>query len=170
MVFVLTALINMRGVLAAIMKMSNLVAKSVIMLIALVSLDSGVATAQVTLAPLQEHEIRANMIGKLFTGEYPDGTQWAERFNSDLTTDYSVNGQIDKGIMSINGSIICFTYPQNPLQVGGCFEVWKRGPNCFDFYASDSSASLDQRRFGRAWQARGWVENKPGTCLSEEIS
>ena len=35
---------------------------------------------------------------------------------------------------------------QGPELEGGCFEIWKRGANCFDFYSTRSSASWYERR------------------------
>jgi len=167
-VFVLTTLNIMRRLLAAYRKMSN-VRSLLLLCIGVVSFYSPSTHAQIALAPLTGNEIQSALFGRLFTGEYPNGSQWAERFNPDFTTQYSEDGRVTKGTMSLNGNILCFTYADND-QSGGCFEVWKRGPNCFDFYSPTSDASLDQRRFGRAWQARGWDADQPSTCLSEEIS
>lgn len=162
----------MPGVLAAIQKKSNrlLNVPALCFTAGLFSLFVQTAFSQVTLTPLVESQIRQNMLGKMFTGEYPDGTRWAERFNRNYTSNYSESGRLEQGVVTINGGVICFDYPKSPEQVGGCFEVWKRGPNCFDFYATGSDASMDQRRFGRGWSARGWDESRPSTCLSEEIS
>ena len=126
--------------------------------------------AQLSIHPMTGTEIRQILFGQLLTGEYPSGVQWAERFNKNETSNYSEDGRTRLGIMKLNGNILCFDYPDDPDQSGGCFEVWKRGPNCFDFYSSSASANLDQRRFGRAWDARAWISGKTSTCLSEEIS
>ena len=167
-VFVLTAIINMRRVLTRPPKKS--------ILLVLLSLIIGpiafisVSQAQFVRQPMSSLDIRENLFGKLVTGEYPSGTQWAERFNLDGTSDYSENGQAKKGLMRLSGNILCFTYNSDPQQPGGCFEVWQRGKNCFDFYSSDSDASLDQRQFGRSWSARAWKTDQQNTCLSDEIS
>ena len=167
MVFVLTALINMRGVLAAMTKKSN---QTFIAVLLCWMAIAPAATAQLSLRPMSGSEISQILIGQLLTGEYPSGSQWAERFNSNETSDYSENGKARRGIMKLNGNILCFEYPEDPEQSGGCFEVWKRGANCFDFYSSSAAASLDQRRFGRAWDARGWISDQASTCRSEVIS
>ena len=124
---------------------------------------------QYTPAPLSGSEIRSTLFGKLVTGEYPSGARWTERFNADGSSDYSEGGRITRGIMTIYDNILCFSYREKS-QTGGCFEVWQRGPNCFDFYSLDGNGNLDSRRFGRNWQARGWVDNQPSTCLSDKIS
>jgi len=102
-------------------------------------------------------EIKQFVFGFTMSGEYASGQSWAERFNKDGTSSYSENGK----------------YDENPTVSGGCFEVWKRGANCFDFYSTNAdqpAASLDQRRFGRGWDARAWYADQKSTCLSEEIS
>ena len=163
----MTAMINMRGVLAAMLKMSN---RSALLLVIISFGCLSSALAQFALTPLNATEIRSTLFGQLFTGEYPSGSQWAERFNTDGTSDYSENGMAIRGTMSLSGSKLCFTYPNTQTLNGGCFEIWKRGANCFDFYTPDGGATLDQRQFGRGWQARGWIADQPSTCLSEEIS
>ncbi|MEE9313879.1 MAG: hypothetical protein V3V02_04450 [Rhizobiaceae bacterium] len=140
-----------------------------ISLFILLGFVNSTAHAQLTLKPLSGSEIRSFMFGRLMSGEYPDGNQWAERFNRNGTSDYSENGKPIRGQMTLNGNILCFTYASNQSS-GGCFEVWKRGPNCFDFYATRSGANLDQRNFGQGWDARGWYANQPSTCVSEQIS
>ena len=166
MVFVLTAFVNMAGVVAATRKMSN-VALALILFVG--SIFSEPLYAQMTLHPLSGAEIRQTMFGQTMTGEYSDGSRWAERFNSDGTSDYSQNARTVRGQMTLNGNILCFIYLADK-QTGGCFEVWRRGLNCFDFYSASGDASLDQRRFGRGWDARAWYVGKPSTCLSEHIS
>lgn len=158
----------MRCLLTASRKMSNTLAVLLAGLV-LVPIIAAPAKGQVALAPLTAVEIRMALFGKLFSGEYPDGARWAERFNHDLTSDYSEDGRLTKGTMTLNSNILCFYYADKD-QSGGCFEVWQRGPNCFDFYSPTGDATLDQRRFGRAWQARGWNADQPATCMSEEIS
>ena len=118
-------------------------------------------------------EIKQFVFGFTMSGEYASGQSWAERFNKDGTSSYSENGKPILGRMTLNGNILCFSYDENPTVSGGCFEVWKRGANCFDFYSTNAdqpAASLDQRRFGRGWDARAWYADQKSTCLSEEIS
>ncbi len=166
MVFVLTALINMRGVLAAMKKKSNL---ATLVLLVVILCSTSVTHSQVSLTPLTAAEIKRFMFDRLFTGEYPNGLLWSERFNRDLTSTYSESGQILEGIMRLDGDLICFSYPDSIDSFGGCFQVWKRGNNCFDFYSSQSLAGVFDRRFGRAWQARAWNADEPSTCFSDKI-
>ncbi len=166
-VFVLKAIINMRGVLAAMAKKSNWTLSIIVFVSALMSAAS---FGQISLRPMTGAEITGTLFGQTVTGEYPTGARWAERFNHDGTSDYSENGVPKRGAMTLNGNTLCFTYQWTPELTGGCFEVWKRGQNCFDFYGTPVSATLDQMRFGRGWSARAWIENQPSTCLSEEIS
>lgn len=169
MVLVLTAFINMRGVLTSKGKMSNPHFLMVALLIWVVVFVPLTASAQMSVAPLSGPEIRASLFGRLFTGEYPNGLGWAERFNANGTSDYSEKGRSTRGIMSLNGNVLCFSYQDNN-EVGGCFEIWKRSANCFDFYSASDGPGLTDRRFGRDWQARGWASDQPSTCLSDRIS
>jgi len=127
------------------------------------------AFAQLVLKPLTGAEIQKFVFGTTMSGEYPSGERWAERFNKDGTSEYSESGELSLGTMSLNGNILCFTYLDKPT-TGGCFEVWKRGPNCFDFYSPTGDATLDQRQFGKGWDARAWYADQPSTCVSEQIS
>lgn len=167
MVFVLSALINMRHLLAAMPKMSNIA----LMLVILLSITLvGTALAQFAPTPLSKSQIRNEMFGHLFTGEYSNGGRWAERLNGNLTSVYVEDGRPIHGHMDFQGSNLCFEYPNRTDLEGGCFEIWKRGQNCFDFYSTNSVASLEERRWGRAWMARAWISNQPSTCKSDLIS
>jgi len=165
-VFVLTAFINMAGLLMRLSKMSNL---TLIFLITMVGMSLSSALAQNSLRPLTASEIRKQMFGTRMTGEYPSGKQWAEQFNTDGTSTYSEDGTPMQGVMTLDGNKLCFTYPQSN-QTGGCFEVWRRSKNCFDFYSTPTTVPQIQRRFGQSWDARAWYSNAPGTCVSELIS
>ena len=124
---------------------------------------------QLVLHPLTGAEILKFLYGSTMSGEYPDGDRWAEQFNTDGSSEYSQSGSLSHGTMKLTGNILCFTYSANEA-AGGCFEVWKRGPNCFDFYSPKGGATLNQRQFGQNWDARGWYANQPPTCVSEQIS
>jgi len=165
-VFVLTALINMRGVLAAMKKKSNLTG---LVLLAATVLTVNPAPSQVTLGPLTANQITNQMFGRMFTGEYPSGAGWSEHFKSNLTSTYSESGAKLDGVMRFEGDALCFSYPQSNKWFGGCFQVWKRGNNCFDFYSVQSNVSLFDRRFGRAWQARAWRTDAVATCFSAKV-
>ena len=105
-------------------------------------------------------------------GEYPDGRQWTETFNTDMTSRYVESGQVSRGAMRFDGSNLCFTYASGFS--GGCFEVWRRSDNCFDFYAiaDDGSvtATTRQRQEGQGWTARAWFEGRKSTCIADQIA
>ena len=166
MVFVLSALINMRHLLAAKLKMSNIV----VSLIAMSVWISPVSVfSQSNFTPLNQSQIRSDMFGQMFTGEYSNGAQWAERFNPNMTSIYVEDGKPIHGHMEFRGSLLCFEYPYRPDLEGGCFEIWKRGANCFDFYSSNSTVSFEDRRMARNWMARAWISDVPSTCKSDLI-
>lgn len=164
-VFVLTAIVLMARVLAAIAKKSN---AAMLVLACVVT----AVHAQSSLAPLTQSEIKQSLFGQRVTGEYASGLAWAERFNTDFTSDYVQNGVPSRGLMRFEGDVLCFRYGEKQL-TGGCFEIWRRGTNCFDFYsvsAAGPNASLTQRRHGEGWDARAWIDGQPGTCSSDQIS
>lgn len=155
----------MARVLAAIGKKSNIA-------LAALFLATAPAKAHPSLSPLTSSEIAATLFGTRVTGEYASGLGWAERFNSDFTSDYVENGVVSRGRMRFEGDHLCFDYGKQELN-GGCFEVWQRGANCFDFYAVNSAgppASLTQKRFGRGWDARAWKDGLANSCQTDQIS
>ena len=169
MVFVLCTIVNMVGVLTAIWKMSN----RALLISIFTLLFATQAHTQMARAPLSANQIKQYMFGFTMSGEYASGKSWAEKFNRNGTSQYVEDGKAITGKMSLNGHYLCFTYNADASVSGGCFEVWKRGVNCFDFYSAGTdspSASMDQRRFGRGWDARAWYAGQQSTCLSEEIS
>ena len=167
MVFVLSALINMRHLLAATLKMSNI---AVLLILCVLVVANSQVYAQLSLSPMTASQIRAEMFGQMFTGEYKSGARWAERFNPNMTSIYVEDGKPIHGHMQFEGFTLCFEYPYRSDLQGGCFEVWKRSDNCFDFYGTQDIASLDQRRWGRGWTARAWISDQPSTCKSDLIS
>lgn len=150
-------------------KMSNWVA-------VFVSLITGsqMASAQQNNGLLSAPQVRALFFGQTMTGEYSDGQSWAEQFGRDGNTRYSQNGQVFHGKMKLQGSNICFEYAPDTGFTGGCFEVWKRGANCFDFYSTTvdgfAAATASQKHFGQAWSARAWYPDRKSTCTTDQIS
>jgi hypothetical protein len=166
-VFVLVAVINMRHLLAARRKMSNLL---LIVAILIGPAMSGPVSAQAVLPPLSKSEIQALMFGQRLSGEYSTGAAWSERLNRNFTSNYTDADRSLQGAVAFRNNLLCFTYPDSALLPGGCFEVWKRGANCFDFYGASDPVSLKQRQWGQAWQARAWIVGQTGTCPGEPIS
>jgi len=109
--------------------------------------------------------------GKTLIGEYPDGAQWSETFNADNSTLYREGNFQVIGQMEERDTVVCFSYPSEQNLTGGCFEVWRRSENCFDFYGTEyatsmkTSASETQKTMSIAWSARGWFANMPSTCV-----
>ena len=122
--------------------------------------------------PLTGTEIRNEIIGLTLDGEYQDGMKWRERLGTDGTSVYEQDGAVAKGTISFRGPRICFTY-ENEFS-GGCFEVWRRSFNCFDFYSLNDDGTLGatamQRRNGIGWTARAWRADQPSTCVSDQIA
>ncbi len=166
MVLVLIALVNMRHLLAASLKMSN----SVVILITFSLLSSNnSARAQFTLGPLSRSDIQIQLLGHNLTGEYSSGARWSEQLHTNMTSTYAEDDSTMIGVMSFTGSVLCFRYRNSDDPDPHCFEIWKRGANCFDFYGIDDIAGLSDRRFGRGWLARAWKSDLASTCQSDLI-
>ena len=124
-------------------------------------------------AALNESAIRAQLFGLSLSGEYASGAPWSESFNRDGTTVYADDRGESKGTMEFKGNHLCFRYQSGSEMSGGCFEVWKRGRNCFDFYGvsgSGTDASYTQKVRGLGWDARGWSEGTAKDCVADLIS
>ena len=182
MVLVLLAFVNMRHLLAAKCKKSNTVCFTLWLIASAAATAAATSAApqvaaQVVAQPvpsghaLTQQAIRNVLFDRNVTGEYPDGRQWAERFNANMTSTYVEQGQPMAGRMHFEGHVLCFTYPDAEDFSGGCFEVWQRGSNCFDFYGQGVGvdASYLQKSRGQGWSARAWIVDRPSTCTSELI-
>lgn len=173
MVLVLVDNVFMRGLLTAKKKMSNYWHHFIwtTLLSALIAVP--IAHAQFALTPMNAPEIQRVLFGQSVTGEYPSGRAWAEHFKDNGTSTYVEAGRPVIGKMRFNGNALCFTYPPSSGSVGGCFEVWRRGENCFDFYSSQDGrtiSSKQEKQYGHAWSARAWIPSQKSTCQTELIS
>ena len=125
---------------------------------------------------MNKEEIGKALFGQSMSGEYPNGQQWQESFNEDGSTVYSEGNTKVTGKMQRRDNVVCFEYRADTGMVGGCFEVWQRSANCFDFYGTKSAtndqttATAAQKRLSLAWSARAWYSDKPSTCVEEMIS
>ncbi|MEL6967662.1 MAG: hypothetical protein AAGM04_09815 [Pseudomonadota bacterium] len=141
----------------------------------LASLHSvGLWAQAAALEPMTKAQIEENLFGRTLNGEYANGLAWTERLNTDGSSTYVENGKAISGNMRFEGNLLCFRYPGVPSSSGGCFEVWRRSINCFDFYGTEPNTSFDvplsARRFGQSWTARAWYADQQGTCTTEQIS
>ncbi len=165
MVFVLTAFVNMARLITRPLKMSIPVLSVAGLMLACFTTNS---SAQMALSALSKSEIKSLLFGRSVEGEYDDGLSWSEHFYTNGTSDYTQSGLTLHGTMTLNGNVLCFFYRES--NTGGCFEIWRHGPNCFSFYDASSSATLNQRRFGRGWDARAWYQGQEATCAGDQLS
>lgn len=169
MVFVLTVFVIMKRFLATLQNMSNL---SPLLLFIWLITGSIASADQSAISPGQFLEL---MRGNTVIGEYQDGRQWDEMFKADGSTIYREGNYRIAGVLTSQAGKVCFSYPTAKSVSGGCFEIWQRSANCFDFYGiSDPPKSTDanerQKRLSIGWTARAWVSQFPSTCVSEQIS
>ncbi|MEO1397581.1 MAG: hypothetical protein AAFU56_01780 [Pseudomonadota bacterium] len=170
MVLVLTAVVNMRGVVNAVRQKSM----RLLLALGLAVVTLSWSAHALALSAMNETEIRDALFGRTLNGEYQDGQFWTERFNTDNSSDYIENGVPVRGTMQFKNGYLCFSYPAETQQTGGCFEVWRRSTNCFDFYGTTDlggpAAPLSYRRFGQGWTARAWFADQKSTCISDQVS
>ncbi|NKB51571.1 MAG: hypothetical protein GKR97_05000 [Rhizobiaceae bacterium] len=141
----------------------------IIFLLFVSSLSNSLAQAQFTPGPLSPSEIQIQLLGHSLIGEYSSGARWSEQLHSNMTSTYVEDDSTMHGVMDFIGPVLCFTYSQSDDPNPHCFEIWKRGANCFDFYGIDDIAGLSDRRFGRGWLARAWKTDRASTCQSDLI-
>ena len=161
----------MGGVLARVAALSIIVA-AMVTAMALAS-SSKVAQAQerpVTGRALTPDEASAVLRGITVEGEYDNGAAWTETFHRDGRSTYTDDGGTGTGTMRFAPPGVCFAYPDTTGLTGGCFEVWRRGARCFDFYGVANAAGPMDRRFGRFWSARAWTTGGREDCGSDLVS
>ncbi len=128
-------------------------------------------TAEAAGVWMQEHQIRAELVGLKLTGVYPGGLAWSEVIEQDGRTDYRERGMRRLGRWRIAGELFCFSYAE-PMQ-GGCFRIVKRGPNCYELYTASIGDNLPPRpppAEDMAWNGRMWRDNARHTCDRGAIS
>lgn len=122
---------------------------------------------------LGRSEIVAQLFGQTIEGNYPNGRAFTESLNADLTTRYVDDRNASRGLMTFDEDRICFEYADEPEMNGGCFIVWQRSANCYDFYATlDGIAFADflSRSLGLDWDARVWRQGAGSTCPTVPVS
>jgi hypothetical protein len=112
--------------------------------------------------PLSGAEIRAELVGRPLAGIYPHGTVWSETVLPDGTTDYLERGSRHAGQWRLEDRLFCFSYPV-PL-MGGCFEVFRLSPNCYDLYAWSTPLLPGEPRRRLNHNGKMWRADQPATC------
>ncbi|HRD76769.1 MAG TPA: hypothetical protein PK264_12680 [Hyphomicrobiaceae bacterium] len=112
-------------------------------------------------------EIQAEFVGRRLAGIYPHGTVWSETVVKDGTTDYLERGVRNAGRWRIEGNLFCFSYAR--LLAGGCFEVIRLSPNCFDLYAWPSLAAPTDAPRRKSYNGKMWLADQPATCDDKPI-
>ena len=129
------------------------------------------AAGAVTFAAMSAADMREAFFGAMLRGEYADGLAWSERFDDAGRTVYAQGVAQAPGRILFRGDVICFRYEQGFS--GGCFEVWRRSANCFDFYGTDITgrpfAGWRARRAGTGWSARAWRTDAASTCRAVPV-
>ncbi len=124
-------------------------------------------------APLDDAAIGAAVSGQRFAGVYDDGSAWRETYAADGSLAYEDDENDVDGQWRVISGRLCTLYATGVE--GGCFMVFRRSTNCFDFYAVDPSsgmplASEAERAAQSGWSARGWSMDKASTCPLGEVT
>ena len=116
---------------------------------------------------LGEDDIRRELIGRHAAGIYPGGQAWEEAFHADGRTTYTQDGKTRSGRWALRSGLFCFTYP-NPM-MGGCFQIYRLDPNCYEIYTildPDGPGPRPESREGRSWNGRLWRTGEGSSCES----
>lgn len=126
---------------------------------------------------MSEEAMRADFAGETLDGHYGNGTTWTETYFPDGRIDYKENQRMALGRWSFSAGAFCTFYdpPFVPAFVGGCWQVLKLGPNCYEFYtagarlppqpgAQDDEDDAGARAMPLRWNARGWRTSQPSSC------
>ncbi|MEM7694982.1 MAG: hypothetical protein AAF318_11060 [Pseudomonadota bacterium] len=124
--------------------------------------------------PMSRADIESDLFGRTIEGHYASGEAFAETLSRDLTSHYTDPDATTTGVMSFDGNALCFAYPEVGDMSGGCFRVWQRSQNCFDFYVHDDAgkprAGFAAQLIGTDWTARVWRTDAEPSCPIAPIS
>jgi hypothetical protein len=117
---------------------------------------------------MNESELKAVFAGKGVDGRYRSGGPFAETYGADGHVDYEDEVRTSGGHWSIQAGTFCTIYDDD--SAGGCFQVRRRGSNCFEFFfvAPTEEEALKSQAAKPQWTARAWVQDQPSTCKEEQ--
>jgi len=131
-----------------------------------------VAATEFRYRALSRADLVTEFLGRRVDGLYADGSSFTEHFRDDGSTLYrDARGEVI-GEMSFRDDNFCFRY-EVPDMTGGCFVVWQRSANCYDFYVTRQGvplASFTERILGVGWEARVWRTEVAATCPTAPVS
>ena len=109
-------------------------------------------------------ELQETFNGVTVVGEYSSGRRFTELYATDNQLQYFEGPIETKGHWSVISGTFCTIY-KGDLS-GGCFRVWRKGSNCFEFYfVARTEDQVRRKREGRpGWTARGWIKDRADTC------
>lgn len=121
-------------------------------------------------APLDwmaEAEINDTFKGRSIDGHYDDGDAFHEAFGADGRVSYSDRRRQSGGRWSVEAGTLCTIYDDDPA--GGCYRVRRESENCYEFYfVARTEFEVQHGPRKPAWTARGWLADRPTTCIAGE--
>lgn len=121
---------------------------------------------------LSQAEIVKELFGTVIEGAYANGATFTEALNRDGTSYYEDDRGNSVADLSFSEDLLCFAYRTDDMN-GGCFVVFQRSQNCYDFYSAfdgEAFASLSERALGVGWTARVSRQGAASTCPLTPLS
>ncbi len=104
-------------------------------------------------------DIEAAFRGMTMTGYYADGVKFTETYEPGGNVAYADDNDVDQGNWFEEQGLFCTFYVSG---LGACFEVVRKGANCYEFYAAKAQDGSVINT--PAWTSVGWDVRKPTTC------
>ena len=115
-----------------------------------------------TLYRLSEAQILSEITGKTFEGIYTrDGVSFSEIYKSNGELDYRDERETLSGQWVIKNGLFCNLYTK---PVGGCFALYRTGPNCVISYSAPDETRPYTPPAGTIPGVRMWDSSKASTC------
>ncbi|GAB5376206.1 MAG: hypothetical protein AcusKO_26680 [Acuticoccus sp.] len=120
---------------------------------------------------MSQTDIRQVLFGTTIEGAYWHGAPFTEELRRDGTSHYRDDRGASTGTLHFDGDALCFAY-RDSIMNGGCFLVWQRTANCYDFYAFADGvlATASELAIGIGWTARVWRQDAPAGCPLTPLS
>ena len=120
---------------------------------------------------MSQTDIRQDLFGRTIEGAYWHGAPFTEELRRDGTSHYRDDRGASTGTLHFDGDALCFAYRDSTMN-GGCFLVWRRTANCYDFYpfAGGVLATASELAIGTGWTARVWRQDAPAGCPQTPLS
>ncbi len=116
---------------------------------------------------MSDAEMTATFGGRSIAGEYENGDTFHETYAEDGSVSYRDALRTSDGQWSVRAGTFCTIYDGDPS--GGCYRVRQASENCFEFhFVARTAAEAEKDPRTPDWTARGWIPDRPRTCIDGE--